>query len=75
VSFLALLSISIGLLNLIPLPMLDGGQLMYDAWELVTGRRLSIELQAVFQRFGFILIIALTLFAVFNDLQRLFPSS
>ncbi|MEY2890041.1 MAG: hypothetical protein RIQ30_1639 [Pseudomonadota bacterium] len=72
---LALLSISIGLLNLIPLPMLDGGQLMYDAWELVTGRRLSIELQAVFQRFGFILIIALTLFAVFNDLQRLFPSS
>ena len=75
VSFLALLSISIGLLNLIPLPMLDGGQLMYDAWELVTGKRLSIELQAVFQRFGFILIIALTLFAVFNDLQRLFPSS
>jgi regulator of sigma E protease len=55
--------------------MLDGGQLMYDAWELVTGKRLSIELQAVFQRFGFILIIALTLFAVFNDLQRLFPSS
>ena len=75
VSFLALLSISIGLLNLIPLPMLDGGQLLYDAWELVSGKRLSIQLQAVFQRFGFILIIALTIFAVFNDLQRLFPSS
>ncbi len=75
VSFLALLSISIGLLNLIPLPMLDGGQLLYDAWELVSGKRLSIQLQALFQRFGFILIIALTLFAVFNDLQRLFPSS
>ena len=75
VSFLALLSISIGLLNLIPLPMLDGGQLLYDAWELVSGKRLSAQLQAVFQRFGFILIIALTLFAVFNDLQRLFLSS
>lgn len=74
ISFLALLSISIGLLNLIPLPMLDGGQLLYDAWELVSGKRLSIELQALFQRFGFILIIALTIFAVFNDLQRLFPS-
>jgi regulator of sigma E protease len=74
-SFLALLSISIGLLNLIPLPMLDGGQLLYDAWELISGKRLSIELQGIFQRFGFILIVALTLFALFNDLQRLFPPS
>ncbi len=74
-SFLALLSISIGLLNLVPLPMLDGGQLLYDAWELVSGKRISVELQGVFQRFGFILIIALTIFALFNDLQRFFPSS
>jgi regulator of sigma E protease len=73
-SFLALLSISIGLLNLVPLPMLDGGQLLYDAWEMVSGKRLSIELQGIFQKFGFILIIALTIFAVFNDLQRFFPS-
>lgn len=75
VSFLALMSISIGLLNLIPLPMLDGGQLLYDAWELVSGKRLSLQLQALFQRLGFTLIVALTLFAVFNDLQRLFLSS
>jgi len=54
--------------------MLDGGQLLYDAWELVSGKRLSIELQEIFQKFGFILIITLTIFAVFNDLQRLFPS-
>jgi regulator of sigma E protease len=73
-SFLALLSISIGLLNLVPLPMLDGGQLLYDALELVSGKRLSIELQGIFQKFGFILIIALTIFAVFNDLQRFFLS-
>lgn len=73
-SFLALLSISIGLLNLLPLPMLDGGQLLYDAWELVSGKRLSIKLQETFQKFGFILIISLTIFALFNDLQRLFPS-
>ncbi len=73
-SFLALLSISIGLLNLVPLPMLDGGQLLYDAWELVSGKRLSLELQGIFQKFGFMVIIALTIFAVFNDLQRFFPS-
>jgi len=37
-AFLALMSISIGLLNLLPFPMLDGGQLLYDAWELLTGK-------------------------------------
>ncbi len=37
-AFLALMSISIGLLNLAPFPMLDGGQLLYDAWELVAGK-------------------------------------
>ena len=41
-AFLALMSISIGLLNLLPFPMLDGGQLLYDAWELVAGKRLSL---------------------------------
>jgi len=69
-AFLALLSISIGLLNLVPLPMLDGGQLLYDAWELVSGKRLSSSMQELFQKIGFFLLISLTLLALFNDLQR-----
>ncbi|MBT8564549.1 peptidase [Polynucleobacter paneuropaeus] len=71
-AFLAILSISIGLLNLVPLPMLDGGQLLYDAWELVSGKRISTSLQEQFQKVGFILLISISLLALFNDLQRYF---
>ena len=70
VAFLALMSISIGLLNLVPLPMLDGGQLLYDAWELVAGKRISLSMQEKLQKVGFLLLIALSLLALFNDLQR-----
>ncbi len=69
-AFLALMSISIGLLNLVPLPMLDGGQLLYDAWELVVGKRISISMQEMLQKAGFFLLISLSLLALFNDLQR-----
>ncbi|MBU3582622.1 RIP metalloprotease RseP [Polynucleobacter sp. 15G-AUS-farblos] len=71
-AFLALMSISIGLLNLLPFPMLDGGQLLYDAWELVAGKRISISMQERFQKLGFLLLISLSLLALFNDLQRYF---
>ncbi|MBU3620718.1 RIP metalloprotease RseP [Polynucleobacter sp. CS-Odin-A6] len=70
VAFLALMSISIGLLNLVPLPMLDGGQLLYDAWELVVGKRISLSMQEKLQKVGFVLLISLSLLALFNDLQR-----
>ena len=69
-AFLALMSISIGLLNLLPLPMLDGGQLLYDAWELVAGKRISTSMQEQLQKVGFILLISMSLLALFNDLQR-----
>lgn len=69
-AFLALMSISIGLLNLVPLPMLDGGQLLYDAWELVAGKRISISTQEMLQKAGFFLLISLSLLALFNDVQR-----
>ncbi len=71
-AFLALISISIGLLNLLPFPMLDGGQLLYDAWELVAGKRISTSLQEQFQKVGFLLLISLSILALFNDLQRYF---
>ena len=69
-AFLALISVSIGLLNLLPFPMLDGGQLLYDAWELVAGKRISISMQEQFQKVGFLILISLSLLALFNDLQR-----
>ena len=68
--FLALLSISIGILYLVPIPMLDGGQLLYDAWELVVGRRISISIQEWLQKISFFLLISLSLLALFNDLQH-----
>ena len=71
-AFLALMSISIGLLNLAPFPMLDGGQLLYDAWELVAGKRISLSTQEYLQKVGFLLLISLSLLALFNDLQRYF---
>lgn len=73
-AFLALMSISIGLLNLLPLPMLDGGQLLYDAWELVAGKRISISMQEKLQKAGFLLLISISLLALFNDLQRYLSS-
>lgn len=69
-AFLALISISIGMLNLLPFPMLDGGQLLYDAWELVAGKRISASAQEQFQKVGFLLLIALSFLAMFKDLQR-----
>jgi regulator of sigma E protease len=73
-AFLALISISIGMLNLLPFPMLDGGQLLYDAWELVAGKRISVSAQEQLQKVGFFLLISLSLLALFNDLQRYFLS-
>jgi regulator of sigma E protease len=72
IGFLALISISLGVLNLLPFPLLDGGQLMYDLWELMTGKRVSLEIQGILQRIGMAGLFVLTLFTFFNDLTRLF---
>jgi regulator of sigma E protease len=71
IGFLALISISIAVLNLLPIPMLDGGHLMYYLWELVRGRPLSAEIQETGRRIGVALIMALTAVALFNDFARL----
>jgi len=52
--------------------MLDGGQLMYDAWELLTGRKISVSLQELFQKIGVAGLMLLTMLALFNDISRLF---
>ncbi|MEM0900293.1 MAG: RIP metalloprotease RseP, partial [Pseudomonadota bacterium] len=68
----AILSISIGLLNLLPIPVLDGGHLLFYAIEAVRGRPLSRSSMEYGYRFGFALLIALMVFATWNDLIQLF---
>lgn len=67
----ALLSISIGLLNLLPIPMLDGGHLLFYAAEAVRGRPLSERIQEVGFRIGLAMVLALMVFAFWNDISSL----
>ena len=70
--FLAIVSLSLAVINLLPLPLLDGGHLMYYFVEILTGKPVSAERQALLQRFGVVLLGFLMFIALFNDLQRLF---
>lgn len=72
ISFMALISVSIGVLNLLPIPMLDGGHLFYYALEAVRGRPLPEAWLMAGQRIGLGLLAALMSLAFFNDLTRLF---
>ncbi|MCB1492294.1 MAG: RIP metalloprotease RseP, partial [Rhodobiaceae bacterium] len=67
----AVLSVSIGLLNLFPIPMLDGGHLVFYAIEAVRGRPLSEAVQAIGYRIGLALVAMLMVFAAWNDIARL----
>jgi regulator of sigma E protease len=67
----AILSISIGLINLFPIPMLDGGHLLFFAYEAIRGRPLSERAQDIGFRIGFVAVIALMLFATGNDLASI----
>jgi len=71
ISMMAYISISLGLINLFPIPMLDGGHLMFYAIEKVLGRPLSQKTQEGFFRIGMFLLLSLMFFATFNDLKDL----
>lgn len=70
-SFMALISVNLGIMNLFPLPVLDGGHLVFLAAEGVMGKPLSERIQEVGYRIGATLLLMLTLFALFNDFTRL----
>lgn len=70
--FLALISVSLGVLNLLPLPVLDGGHLMYYLWEAVTGRGVSEVWMHHLQRAGVVLLLLMMSVALFNDISRFF---
>ena len=71
VSFLALISISLGVLNLLPIPVLDGGQLMYYIAEILKGSPVSEKTMEIGQQVGLTLLLGLTAFAFYNDIHRL----
>jgi len=70
--FLALISVSLGVLNLLPLPVLDGGHLMYYLWEVLTGKPVSDVWMDYLQRAGIAILLAMMSIALFNDLTRIF---
>ena len=73
-AFLAAVSIGLGVLNLLPIPLLDGGHLMYYIVEFVRGAPLSERIMGLGQRFGMAALLTLMLFAFYNDITRLFGS-
>jgi regulator of sigma E protease len=71
ITFIALISISLGVLNLLPIPMLDGGHLMYYAYEIVRRRPVSERAMVIGQQIGMGVLFVLMAFAIFNDIHRL----
>lgn len=71
-AFLALISVSLGVLNLLPLPVLDGGHLLYYLWEAVTGKAVSDAWMQWLQRAGVVLLMLMMSIALFNDVTRFF---
>jgi len=67
----AILSVSIGLINLFPIPMLDGGHLLFYGIEAIRGRPLSEKTQEIGFRIGLALVLMLMIFATWNDLKHL----
>jgi regulator of sigma E protease len=74
-SFLAIVSISLGVLNLLPIPLLDGGHLLFYVIEVVKGSALSEEIQLRMQHIGIVMLGMLMMLAFYNDIHRLFWSS
>lgn len=73
-SFIALLSINLGLINLLPIPMLDGGHLLFYFLELLKGKPLNEKIRLFSFRIGFLIVIMLFIYITINDLLRLFES-
>ena len=70
-SIMAYISISLGLINLFPIPLLDGGHLFFYFIEFIRGKPLSGKVQLIFYKFGIFVLFSLMFFATFNDLKSL----
>ncbi len=72
VNFMAFISINLGILNLLPVPVLDGGHLVFFSVEALRGKPLSMRTQELWQQVGLVLLISLMFFVFYNDLVRIF---
>jgi regulator of sigma E protease len=70
VSFLAILSVSLGVINLFPLPMLDGGHVVFHLYELILGKKLPERVIVTAQQIGIVCLVGLMFFVIANDLLR-----
>lgn len=70
-SFLGMISVNLGIINILPIPVLDGGHLLYYFIELVRGKPLSESVQEIGLRIGLVMVLSLMVFSVFNDISRL----
>jgi regulator of sigma E protease len=70
--FTALLSVNLAILNLLPIPILDGGHLLFLFIELFRGKPVSIRKREIAQQIGLVLLVSLMLFAFYNDIMRVF---
>lgn len=71
-AFMALLSVNLGVLNLLPIPILDGGHLLFYAWELVFRKPVSTKSREIAQQIGLIILLGLMVLAFYNDIARYF---
>ncbi len=69
--FIAILSINLGVINLLPIPILDGGHLVFFSIEGIMGRPVSLRTREVAQQIGLFILISLMLFAIYNDIERI----
>jgi regulator of sigma E protease len=72
IGFMAVMSVSLGILNLMPIPILDGGQFVYYTIEAIIGRPVPVRFQQVGLRIGLAMLGMLMIVAIYNDLTRLF---
>jgi regulator of sigma E protease len=70
IRFIAILSIMLGVMNLLPIPVLDGGHLLFMVFELIKGSPVSERIQLLGYKAGFTMLIGLMVFATFHDLMR-----
>jgi regulator of sigma E protease len=71
-SFIAIISVNLALINILPIPALDGGHIILALWEGVTRREISTKAKLVVQQIGTILLLSLIVLVIFNDITRLF---
>jgi regulator of sigma E protease len=74
ISFIALISINLAIINLLPIPVLDGGHLLFFLIEAIKGSPVSVKVREIAQQIGLFLLILLMILVFYNDITRIFFS-